>query len=142
MPLELSYKAMPCGPVPLEIYRNRDNPEYFPLVIFEPFQTKNGTGYLVKPKGKFNPGYFADAELEEMNKLIEIFAQQWVGASEMSEASHQAIKAWKKTYSRCPNAIIDPIEEFDQDIMAVPEDTLQTGELRYLMHRKMAEITP
>jgi hypothetical protein len=142
MPLELTYKAMPRGPVPMEIYENRDNPTCFSLVTFEPFQTKTGTGYIIKPKGKFNPDYFAEAELEEMNNLIEIFAQQWVGASVMSDASHQNIRAWKKTYSRNPNTIIDPIEEFDRDIMAVPEETLQTGELRYLMHRKMAELTP
>jgi uncharacterized phage-associated protein len=140
MPLELTYKAMPHGPVPLEIYENRDNPTYFPLVTLEPFQTKSGTGYLIKPKGKFTSDYFAEAELEEMNNLIEIFAQQWIGASEMSDASHQSIQAWKKTYSRNPNAVIDPIEEFDRDIMAVPEETLKTGELRYLMHRKMMEL--
>ena len=58
----------------------------------------------------------------------------------MSEASHQAIQAWRKTYSRQPNADIDPIEEFDRDITAVPEDALQTGELKYLTHRKMMEL--
>ncbi|GMO44430.1 MAG: hypothetical protein Pg6C_06290 [Treponemataceae bacterium] len=72
-----------------------------------------------------------------MSNLIEIFARQWVGASEMSDASHQAIKAWKKTFSRNPNAAIDPIDEFDRDIMTVPEETLQTEELKYLTHRKM-----
>jgi len=140
MPLELTYKAMEYGPVPTEIYNNRDNPSYFSKVIFEPFQTKSGNiGYLVKPKGIFDSDYFAEAELKEMNDLIEMFAQQWVGASEISEASHQAIKAWKNTYSRKPNADIDPIEEFDRDITAVPEDALHTEELKYLMHRKIAE---
>jgi len=111
-------------------------------VIFEPFKTTSGKdGYLVKPNGKFAPDYFAEAELEEMENLIEIFAHQWVGATEMSEASHQAIQAWKKTYSRQPNADIDPIEEFDRDITAVPEDSLQTEELKYLMRRKMSELT-
>jgi hypothetical protein len=141
MPLELNYKAMDHGPVPVEIYGNRDNPAYFSKVIFEPFQTKNGkTGYLVKPNGKFDPDYFSEAELQEMDGLIDIFAQQWVGVPEMSEASHQAIMAWKKTYSRQPNAVIDPIEEFDRDITAVPEDALQTGELKYLTRRKMMEL--
>jgi len=141
MPLDLTYKAMDRGPVPMEIYGNRDNPGYFSKVIFEPFQTKSGVdGYLVKPKGKFDPDYFAEAELEEMNKLIEMFARRWVGASEMSEASHQDIKAWKKTYSRQRNADIDPIEEFDRDILAVPEETLHTEELKYLMRRKMVEL--
>jgi hypothetical protein len=138
MPLELTYKAMERGPVPMEIYDNRAKPEYFSKVIFEPIQTKGEkTGYLVKPNGKFKPDYFAEAELEEMNNLIEMFAQQWIGASEMSEASHQSIKSWKKTYFRSPNAEIDPIEEFDRDIMAIPEETLSTEELKYLMRRKV-----
>jgi hypothetical protein len=140
MPLELTYNAMEHGPVPMEIYGNRDKPGYFAKVIFEPFQTKGGTGYIVKPNGKFDPDYFADAELEEMNNLIEIFAQQWITASEMSDASHQDIKAWKKTYSRNRNAEIDPIDEFDRDITTVPEDLLHTEELKYLMRRKMTEL--
>jgi hypothetical protein len=132
---------MQHGPVPIEVYENRDKPGYFSLVTFEPFKTRDGVGSIVKPKGTFNSDYFAEAELEEMNNLIEIFAQKWVGASAMSDSSHEAIKAWKKTWSRKPNAVIDPIEEFDRDIMSAPEETLNTGELRYLMHRKMAEIT-
>jgi hypothetical protein len=125
----------------MEIYENRSKPGYFPKVTFEPIPTKSGnTGYLVKPNGIFEPDYFAEAELKEMNDLIDMFAQQWVGASEMSEASHQAIKAWKKTYSRQPNADIDPIEEFDRDITTVPEDTLRTEELKYLTYRKMAGL--
>jgi hypothetical protein len=139
MPLELTYKAMDRGPVPMEIYGNRDKTDYFSKVIFEPIQTKSGTGYIVKPNGKFDPDYFAEAELEEMNHLIEIFAQQWVTATEMSEASHQAIKAWKKTYTRQHNAVIDPIEEFDRDITLIPEEALNTEELKYLMRRKIAE---
>jgi hypothetical protein len=65
MPLELTYKAMERGPVPKEIYDNKGKPGYFAKVIFEPFQMKDGkTGYLVKPNGKFNSDYFAEAELE------------------------------------------------------------------------------
>ena len=142
MPLELTYKAMEYGPVPMEIYENRGKPGCFSKVVFDPFPLKDRkTGYLIKPKGKFEPDYFADAELEEMNNLIEMFAQSWVKSSEMSEMSHQAIKAWKKTYSVQPNANIDPIKEFDRDIMSIPEDILSTEELKYVMHRKMAELT-
>ena len=141
MPLELTYKAMPRGPVPIEIYENRGKPGYFSKVIFEPYQARDGkTRYIVKPNGKFEPDYFANAELEEMNHLIEMFADKWISASDMSDASHQVIKSWKKTHSRSPNAIIDPIEEFDRDITSIPMDELETGELKYLMHRKMAEL--
>jgi len=143
MPLNLTYKAMERGPVPMEIYGSRDDPGGFPKVTFEPFPTKNGgTGYLVKPKpnSRFEPDYFAEAELEEMGNLIEMFAQRWINSNEISEASHQAIRAWKKTYSRSPNANMDPIEEFDRDITAVPEDELATEELKYLTRRKALEL--
>jgi len=139
MPLGLTYKAMERGPVPMEIYGNRDKPGYFIKVIFEPFQTASGKdGYLVKPNGKFAPDYFAETELKEMENLIEIFAQQWVGATEMSEASHQAIQAWRKTYSRQPNADIDPIEELrwllylgNNNVQANVYETSATTQIQY-----------
>ncbi|MDR1389992.1 MAG: SocA family protein [Treponema sp.] len=140
MPLELTYRAMERGPVPIEVYDKRDTNGAFSTVTFEPFQTQDGNfGYLVKPKGKFNADYFAEAELDEMKALIEMFAQGW-GAAVMSDATHTSIKAWKKTYAKNPNAIIDPIEEFNRDITAVLEDSLSTAEERFLIHRKIAEL--
>ena len=141
MPLELTYKAMEFGPVPMEIYENRNKPGYFSKVVFEPSIMKDGKPqYLVKPNGKFDPDYFAEAELEEMNILIEIFAQGWINSNDVSDASHQAIKAWKKTYSRKPNAVIDPIEEFDRDIMAIPEEELTTAEERFLFQHCLRAV--
>ena len=141
MPLELTYKAMKNGPVPLEVYDKRSQPGAFSTVDFEPFETQSGKpGYLVKPKGKFNPDYFAEAELEEMRNLIEIFAQQWVGASVMSDASYQEILAWKKTYSKQPDAIIDPKDGFKRDITAAPPETLSSAEERYLIRRTIAAL--
>ena len=141
MPLELTYKAMKNGPVPLEIYDKRSQPGAFSTVEFEPFVTHTGNrGFLVKPKGKFNPVFFADAELEEMQDLIEIFAQQWVSASVMSDASHESLLAWKKTYAKKPDAIIDPKDGFKRDITAVPPETLSSAEERYLIHRKIAAL--
>jgi uncharacterized phage-associated protein len=142
MPLDLTYRAMERGPVPIEVYDKRDTSGAFFTVTFEPFQAQGGNaGYLVKPNGKFNPDYFAEAELDEMKALIEMFAQGWVGADVMSDATHASIKAWKKTYTKSPNAIIDPIEEFNRDITTVPEDSLSTAEERFLIHRKIAELT-
>ena len=89
---------------------------------------------------KFEPDYFAEAELEEMGNLIEIFAQRWVGTSEISEASHQEIRAWRKMYSRTPNANIDPMDEFGRDITAVPEDELSVEELKYLTRRRVLDL--
>ena len=141
MPLELTYRAMKNGPVPLEIYDKRNKSGAFSAVEFEPFEAKAGNAaYIIKPKGKFNPDYFAGAELSEMQELIEIFAQQWVSANIMSDASHEQILAWKKTYSKKPNAIIDPIDEFKRNIASEPSDTLSSAEERFMIHRSIAEL--
>lgn len=137
MPLELKYKAMEHGPVPIEIYENRNNPDYFKLSVFE--ETQNNI-YLVKPKGRFDSDYFSESELEEMNNLIEIYAQRWIRASVISDASHRDIKAWGKTWSEKPNGVIDPIEEFDRDISILTEDELTPEEERFLIHKKVLEL--
>ena len=141
MPLELTYKAMEHGPVPVEIYHNKNESEFSSLVLWEEVSFKNGaTGFIIKPNGKFNGDYFSANELKEMNALIEMFAQSWVSASVMSDASHQAIKAWKKTYKENPNGTIDPVDEFDRAFFNLPSDDLTAAEERYLINRKMSEI--
>jgi hypothetical protein len=141
MPLELEYKAMEHGPVPIEIYANREKSDYFPLVIFEPVSLKSGnTGYIITPKGKFNPDYFAETELEEMGYLIEFFAQRWVTSSIMSDSSHREIKAWRTAYKISSNAIINPIDEFERDICTIPADELKPEEKRYLFQKSIRDF--
>ncbi|GHT51463.1 hypothetical protein FACS1894102_7390 [Spirochaetia bacterium] len=140
MPLELQYKAMEQGPVPIEIYSKRDDAQGFSLVKFEPTQIQSGvTIYIIKPIGKFNADYFSENELEEMKNLTEIFAQQWVTASVMSDASHRDIRAWAKTYKTSPNAMINPIDNFIRDIEMVASNELKPEEERFLMHQKLAD---
>jgi uncharacterized phage-associated protein len=138
MPLDLEYKAMEHGPVPIEIYANRETKNYFTLVSFEPV----GSGIIVKPAGKFNPDYFAETELDEMCYLIDIFAQQWIGAGVMSKASHDNIRAWDITYKKRPNQTINPIDEFDRDILEIPEEELTPQEERYLTQKAIKEFSP
>jgi hypothetical protein len=138
MPLELKYKAMEHGPVPIEIYANRETKNYFTLVSFE----QTGNGFIVKPAGKFNPDYFAETELEEMRNLIEIFARQWVGAAVMSNASHNDIRAWRVTRKEHPDQIINPIDEFERNILEIPEEELTPQEERYLSQKAVREFSP
>jgi uncharacterized phage-associated protein len=138
MPLDLEYKAMEHGPVPVEIYANRETGNYFTLVSFEP----TGNGLIVKPAGKFDPDYFAETELKEMRDLIDIFAQQWVGAGVMSKASHGNIRAWQVTRKEHPNQTIDPIDEFDRNILTIPEEELTPQEERYLTQKAIKEFSP
>jgi hypothetical protein len=141
MPLELDYIAMPYGPVPKAIYESRENPGAFPLVIFESSAANNGTGYIVKPNGTFKPDYFAELELEEMEQLIEIFAQRWVTSSVMSDASHREIKSWIKARAAAGSNAppMNPIFEFGRDIESLPAEELRPEEERILIHRKVSE---
>jgi uncharacterized phage-associated protein len=138
MPLDLKYKAMDHGPVPIEIYANREAENYFPLVVFE----QTGNRFIVKPVGNFNPDYFAETELEEMRNLIEMFARQGDGAAAMSNASHNEIRAWKVTHKDHPNQIINPIDEFDRNILEVPEEELTPQEERYLTQKVIKDFAP
>jgi hypothetical protein len=138
MPLDLEYKAMEHGPVPTEIYANRRTKNYFTHVSFEPEKS----GFIVKPAGKFNPDYFAETELAEMRNLIEIFARQWIGAKIMSKASHSNIRAWEVTYRKQPNYIINPIDEFDRNILEIPKEELTPQEERYLTQKAIKEFSP
>jgi hypothetical protein len=136
MPLELEYRAMERGPVPIEIYNNRDNSDFFSLVSFN--KIKNGFVYQVIPNGRFEPDYFSENELDEMKSLIEIFARSWITAKIMSDASHNDIKAWSKTYKNKHNDIINPIFEFENDI--TQSDDLTSAEERYLIHKNVLEL--
>jgi uncharacterized phage-associated protein len=142
MPLELEYQAMKHGPVPIEIYANRETKGYFASVDFETVPLKNGgKGYIVKPKGIFNSDYFAETELEVMKNLIKFFAQKWVTASVMSDSSHREIRAWRKTRKEHPDAMIDPVREFDRDILTIPVEDLTPEEERYLFKRSIREYS-
>ena len=135
MPLNLEYKAMEHGPVPVGIYNRRGKVQAI-LFTFE----RHENYYVIKATGKFNPDYFAETELKEMQNLIEIFAQRWVGASVMSDASHKEIRAWVKAKDRELNSVINPIEEFARDIIKIPASDLTSAEERYLNHIRLAGI--
>ena len=140
MPLELNYRAMEHGPVPIDIYDHRDEKNYFSKVLFEKYKSPNGKdAIIIKPNGKFEDDYFSENELEDLRNLIEIFAQQWVDSKIMSDSSHQALKSWRITYKKHPNAFIDPKDEFDKDILSLPVENLTAVEERYLLQRLSRE---
>jgi hypothetical protein len=138
MPLELTYLAMEHGPVPIELYANRYTPDYFEKVIFDEVLAKSGKKIIiVKPKGTFEEDYFSNNEVKEMNDLIEIFAQRWVGASVMSDSSHQELISWRITFKENPNGEIDPRLEFGKQIIGKPIDKLTSIEERFMLQRVM-----
>lgn len=132
--LDLKYKAMERGPVPIDIYSQRDN---IKSECFE-FRSDSGGNWVVIPKGKKpDMDFFSPAEIKIMKTLIEIYAQQWIKANDMSDASHQTILAWKRTWKKQPNTFIDYADEFDGEIMKKKDQDLTYQEEVYLTHKAM-----
>ena len=133
--LGLKYKAMERGPVPIEIYSKRTN---YKTSLFE-FRRIRETQFVVIPQKNPNLDYFSKYEIDLMRRLIEIYADTFVKTGDISEASHQEIKAWKKAWNRQPNSLIDYDWSFDNDINSKPEDRLSFAEENYLIYKGLEE---
>jgi len=107
--LELVYKAMRRGPVPVEIYEDKVDTHLYKFI-------KDDFGEFVATTNKPNMDYFSSCEIDLMNRLIEIYATKWMTTDVMSDASHEDIAAWKRTYYSKPNQIIDYSLEFEGDV--------------------------
>jgi len=131
--LGLSYKAMQYGPVPMQIYGKRSELKS-PCYEFREDQEHKVT---IHPKGKPNLDYFSQREINQMNRLVEIYAKSYVPAKMISDASHESILAWKKTWKKCPNGMIDYNAEFDNNLSHKKEEDLTYPEESYLIYRAM-----
>lgn len=129
--LGLRYKAMERGPVPIEIYSKREN---LKTSVFE-FRRVGETQFVVMPRQNPNLDYFSGYEINLMDRLIEIYANVFVRAGDISEASHQEIKAWKKAWNRQHNSIIDYDLTFNTDFFSKPVDQLTLAEETYLIYK-------
>jgi hypothetical protein len=135
--LGLEYMAMERGPVPIKLYKERDT---IKSDCFE-FKKSEGSIYLVVAKGTPDLDYFSESEMKEMRRLIEIYADRFVKASHMSEASHQEIKAWKKAYKKKPNSMIDYDLAFDDDLYTKPGEALSFAEECYLTYKALQKAS-
>jgi len=133
-PLDLDYRAMEHGPVPIEIYGNRDNLKS-DLFVFE----KKGDSYFVKAKKRPNLDFFSEYEIEKMQNLIFIYAQQWVTSGIMSDSSHEKIKAWRKTWKREHNGRIDKADTFEE-LTAKDESQLSPQEEHFLISSMLGSL--
>jgi len=133
--LELSYKALERGPVPVELYEKklfRDSNMYSVIV------DGNKTSY--KPKNHdVNLDYFSNYEISEMNRLIEIYAERYVKANDISESSHKEIIAWKKTWESNQNSLIKYEDEFSEDIYSKDPETMTNAEEYFLIKHAIEE---
>lgn len=129
--LGLVYRAMKRGPVPIEIYENKVDTDLYKF-------TKDEIGEIVISKNKPNMDFFSDYEVELMQRLVEIYATTWMTTSVMSDASHEDIKAWQRTWRSKQNAIIEYALEFEGDTYRKNENELSYPEEVFLTHKALA----
>ena len=135
--LGLKYLAMERGPVPIDIYNQRDS---YKSDCFE-FTRVDNDKYVIELKGRPDLGYFSPYEISQMKRLVEIFADRWVKSNEMSEASHEEIKAWRKAWKKKKNSIIRFEDEFDEDILFKDPEKLSSAEEAFLINEGVEQTS-
>jgi uncharacterized phage-associated protein len=135
--LGLKYLAMGKGPVPIEIYSKRKT---LKTECFE-FREVEENKFIIIPKGRPNLEFFSPYEIKKMSQLIEIYADTFVKTSDISEASHQDIKAWRKAYKKKENSIIDYEMQFDEDIKLKDPKELKPAEENFLIYKSIEEAS-
>ena len=136
--LGLTYRAMARGPVPIEIYNHRDSYKSDCAT----FRKVDKDKYIVESKESPDLVYFSSYEISQMRRLIEIFADRFVKSNEMSEASHQEIKAWQKAWRRAENSIIKLEDEFDENIFSKSSKDLSPAEEAFLIYKGIEQTSP
>lgn len=132
----LEYLAMERGPVPIEIYKNRDKLKNNYFV----FKKIGDDKYVIIPKKTPNLEYFSPYEIKKMKELIEIYAEKFITSDDISEASHQDIKQWRKAWNRKPNSIVKYDYSFDEDIENKTSEELNAAEEKFLIFKALREL--
>lgn len=138
--LELNYRAFKNGPVPEEIYRNKDGYE---TDCFK-FEKRSNRRVVVISKKEADLDYFSEFEIEIMNDLLNKYINKENTMKEIIDNicndSHKDIKAWKVAYDREKNSAMnysDTFEEIDQKDL----ENLSINEERFLVYRGLKEKT-
>lgn len=134
--LGLTYRAMERGPVPISLYNKRRGLETDLYKFTEVERNK----YIVacKERKKPNLDYFSKYEIDLMNKLIEIYASRFIDTNLISDASHEEITAWGKTWNRKRNDIIDYLLTFSDNILQKSDEELTYPEEIFLTFKALA----
>ena len=136
--LGLTYQAMKNGPVPEELYKHRGDLDFSKKFKFQKDKDDN---YFVVVKSEPDMDYLSKREIKLMNQLVEIYAQNYITAKIMSDASHEEILAWKRTWAQKKNAIIDFALEFPGDIFNKSEHQLTFPEEVFLTQKGLEHCT-
>ncbi len=128
---ELTYLALQKGPVPNELYNGDES-------IYNSFSARkfdvNGNTYkyyvsTVEP----DLDYFSKKEIALLDKIINYFLEKNLTTDDASNLTHEKIVAWKKTWNRKPNSIMNYADEFDK-LYIKKEEELTPQEEHFIIY--------
>lgn len=119
----LEYKAMGKGPVPHSLYNRRHD---YKTDLFEFINIGEGK-FIIRSKKAPDTDYFSKFEMSLMDILICKYAQKW--AKDISEDSHNRIRAYKKTAT---NEIMDYALTFEGNIRKKDENFINQAEAHFV----------
>lgn len=145
-PLELEYTAWEHGPVPVNLRKAIIENAYKPDPVKIIIENKDGKNFITLCPEKntdYDLDFFSENEIEEMFHLIEIFADKFVKASDMSEASHQSFSSWRRAWKKRDSNNCHPMdlsEEFPGDIRTKDDSKLNLQEENYLAFESLNRV--
>lgn len=116
----LRYLAMEHGPVPIELYKEFKSQKfshykYFTIKVEEIAPNKKAIKIYPRQGIKLDLDLFSQREKALLEKYTEILIAPHLKSLHYSEASHEAIRAWKKAYEKKPNSVMDYADEVETE---------------------------
>ncbi len=136
--LNLTYRAMERGPVPIELYGKLEELSSA-LFAVKPGAKDTKSLFIIAKKAP-DLDEFSGKELKEMRRLVEIFGDTLLNTGHFSNASHEKMPVWQRTYKTKPNTIINYKLHFCGDIDKKEPDTLTPEEESFLMFRALGGL--
>lgn len=139
--LGLIYDAHANGPVPRDIYDNRDipNPRTNNLYVFKRGTTETSLPcYFVEPKDEPELQYFSDFELDTIEQLCDDFLSPERNLKYLIEATHREIRSWQVAWDIAQKNNRKSLQmEYEDEFPGLSEkseDTLTLAEDAFLMY--------
>ena len=138
--LELKYRAYQNGPVPVDIYSNKEGYE---TDCFK-FEKRSNERFVIISKKEANLDYFSDFEIKTMNSLLNKYIKINTSMKKIIDNicndSHKDIKAWKVAYERKKNSTMNYGDTFES-IEKKDYENLSINEERIFVYRGLKEKT-
>ena len=137
--LGLDYSAMERGPVPIQLYEEVNEKQAF-VKGKVCFQSDVGRVYITNTEEP-DLDFFSDAELSEMDALLEEIAQPGMKIDDVIKKTHKEIRSWRIAWNRAQDEHknIMPMDYADEfhSIAEKPEEELSPEEERFLCYKGM-----